>query len=93
VSRGSLLRPGAALLPAGLCGQGGGDGLDGVESSFRDADDEVVGFVVGQCQPAAVEAVERDGRGEREPLVAAGEGQWLRAVECSSAAALASGSG
>jgi hypothetical protein len=57
-----------------LCGEGGRDGLDGVQSPFGDADDEVVGLVVGQCQPAAVEAIESDGRGEREPFVAVDEG-------------------
>jgi hypothetical protein len=38
-----------------------------------DADHQVIGLVVGQGQPPAVKAVERDDRGEREPLVSVDE--------------------
>jgi hypothetical protein len=41
--------------------------------SDGDADHQVVDLVVGQGQAAAVEAVERDDGGEREPLVAVDE--------------------
>jgi hypothetical protein len=53
---------------------------------FREAGPQgpVVGLVVGQGQPAAIKAVERDDRGEREPLVAveglsrAEAANWIR---------------
>ena len=59
----------------GLCGvpQDGHDGVNRVELAGGDADYQVVGLVVGQGEPAAVEAVERDDRGEREPLVTVDE--------------------
>jgi hypothetical protein len=44
--------------------------LDRVEMAGRDIDDKVVGLVVGERQPAPVDAVESDDRGQGEPLVA-----------------------
>ena len=68
--------PRPVALPARLCGvpQDGRDGVDFVELPGGDAHNQVVGLVVGQGQPAAVQAVERDDRGERQPLVAVDEG-------------------
>jgi hypothetical protein len=51
----------------------GRDGVDVVELPGGDADDQVVGLVVGQGQAAAVKAAEGDDRGERVPLVAVDE--------------------
>ena len=64
------------VLPAGPGGglQDGGDGLDGVEVPGGDADDQVVGGVVGEGEASAVEAVEGDDGGERQSLVAVDEG-------------------
>ena len=47
----------AVGLSAGLGGEHGRDGIDGVEASFGNADYEIVGFVISQGQAAAVEAV------------------------------------
>ena len=65
----------AVALPAGLrsVAEDGRDGVGIVELPGGDADHQVVGLVVGQGQPSAVKAVERDDRGEREPLVAVDE--------------------
>ena len=54
---------------AGLGGalEDGRDGVDVVEVSGGHAYHQVVGLIVGQGQPAAVESVERDDRGEPEP--------------------------
>jgi hypothetical protein len=54
--------------------QDGGDVIDGVELSHGDIHDEFVGFVVGQGEPAAVDSVEGDGRGQGEPFVPVDEG-------------------
>jgi hypothetical protein len=65
----------AAALPAGLCAvpEYGCYVVDVVEMPGGDADHQVIGLVIGQGQPAAVEAVERDDGGQREPLVAVDE--------------------
>jgi hypothetical protein len=46
-----------------------------VEPPGGDADNQVIGLVVGQGQPAAAKAAERDDSGEREPPVAVDE--WV----------------
>jgi hypothetical protein len=59
----------------GLCGllEDGPDGVGGVELPGGGAHHQAIGLVVGQGQPAAVKAVERDDRSERKPLVAVDE--------------------
>ena len=79
-----------AASPAGLRGalEDGRDGVDVVEVPGGHVHHQVVGLIVGQGQPAAVESVERDDRGERRLLPSMSA--WFRTMECSSAAALAS---
>ncbi len=81
----------AASSPAGRGGalQDRRDFLDLVQLTRGDLHDQLVGLVVGERQAAAVQAVEGDHRGEREPLVAVDQGM-VAGQECSSAAALAS---
>jgi hypothetical protein len=52
----------------------GGDLGDGVEFARGDRHDELVGGIVGQDQPSAVDAVEGNQPGQGEPLVAVDEG-------------------
>jgi hypothetical protein len=70
----SPLRP-REILPAGLCGvlKYGRYVVEVVEPPGGDADNQVIGLVVGQGQPAAAKAAERDDSGEREPPVAVDE--------------------
>jgi hypothetical protein len=58
----------------GCRGHNGGDVVHGIELAFGNVHDELVGFVVGQREPAAVDSVEGDGRGQGEPLVAIDQG-------------------
>src|SRR5437773_7477158 len=51
-------------------GQDGGDVVHGVELAFSNGHDELIGFVVGQREPTAVDPAEGDGRGQGEPLIA-----------------------
>ena len=72
----------------------GRNGVSIVELPGGDADHQVAGLVVGQGQSAAVEGVERDDRGEREPLPdqLAGFGYWFICSDTAQSRSAASGS-
>ena len=54
--------------------ENGGDIVYGIELPGGDVHHQFVGGVIGEREPSAVEAVEGDERGEREPLIAVDQG-------------------
>src|SRR5215467_327419 len=72
---GALCRPERALLDEALprlggVGQAAGNLPDIVEHAIGNGHDQLVGFVVGECQPEAVDAVESDHAGQCQSLIA-----------------------